>query len=196
MRLAWCVLLLGLVAGPRVPAFPDVQDAVARAYGDAVTAETGRPPSFIVGDFNWDGADDLAVIVRPVVSRLPAINSDVANWVLEDPMKVRLLDFLPRRASLPPPTRVAVQADEPLLAVIHGLGPDGWRSRQISHFYLLHNAGASALRRWSRAGFYAATSKAARKLHTVRGDVIGETRGRTQGFLVYAGGKYAWYAPD
>ena len=189
------MLLLGLAAGSRVPALADVKDVLARAYGDTVTAEIGRQPSFVVGDFNWDGVEDLAVIVKPVPGRLAALNNEMANWVLEDPMKVRVPDFLPRRAGLPPPARSAVQADEPLLAVIHGLGPDGWRSRQIAHFYLLHNAGATALRRLSRAEFYAGTKDAARKVHTVRGDVIGETRGRAQGFLIYAGGKYAWYEP-
>lgn len=190
------VWLFGLAAGDRRPTLTDVKDALARAYGGVVTADTGRPPSFVAGDFNWDGSEDLAVLVTPVDGKLDAINSEVANWVLEDPARVRIPDFLPRRASMPPPTRTAISKGDTLLAVIHGAGPGGWRARQISHFYLLKNAGASQLQRQSRTAFYAGTRKAPKRMQTVRGDVIAETRGNTRGFIVYAGGKYAWYSPE
>jgi hypothetical protein len=196
MRHVLFVLLFGLAAGHAAPTLTDVNVALARAYGGAVTAETGRPPSFIAGDFNWDGSEDLAVIVKPVDGRLDAINSEVANWVLEDPTKVRLPDFLPRAARLPAPTRAVITKDDTLVAVIHGQGPDGWRSREIAHFYLLKRTGTATLRAWSRTDFYAATKNAPRRVRTVRGDVIGETRGNARGFLVYAGGKYGWYGVD
>jgi len=43
--------------------------------------------------------------------------------------------------------------------------------------------------------FYTSTRNAPRRMETVRGDVIAETRGASRGFIVYAGGKYAWYDP-
>jgi hypothetical protein len=190
------VWLFGLAAGDRGPTLTDVRDALARAYGGVVTADTGRPPSFVVGDFNWDGSEDLAVIVTPVDGKLDEINSELANWVVEDPTRLRILDFLSRVASLPAPTRTAIGKGDTLLAVIHGAGPDGWRARQIAHFYLLTNAGASRLQRQSKTAFYASTRNAPTRMQTVRGDVIAETRGNTPGFIVYAGGKYAWYSPE
>jgi len=83
-----------------------------------------------------------------------------------------------------------------LLAVIHGTGSAGWRSPQISHFYLLKSVGVSQLHRLSRTAFYTSTRNAPRRMETVRGDVIAETRGASRGFIVYAGGKYAWYDPE
>jgi hypothetical protein len=189
------VWLLGLAAGTRGPTLIDVRDALKRAYGGVVTADTGRPPSFIAGDFNWDGSEDLAVLVTPVDGKLNEINSELANWVVEDPAKVRILDLLPRRVSMPAPTRITVNKGDTLLAVIHGAGPDGWRARQISHFYLIANAGVTTLQRQSKDAFYAATKKAPKRMQTVRGDVIAETRGNTRGFIVYVNGKYAWYSP-
>ena len=187
--------LFGLAAGPRTPALHDVADALARAYGGAVTVQTGRQPGFVAGDFNWDGSEDLAVVVAPVDGRLDAINSAVANWVLEDPTKVRIPDFLPRRSGPPPSTRTVVRKDDTLLGIIHGQGPDGWRAPQTSHFYLLADRGATNLRFWSKKDFYAAIRDAPRQVRSVRGDVIGETRGGARGFLMYTGGKYAWYDP-
>jgi hypothetical protein len=189
------VWLFGLAAGTRSPTLVEVKDALARAYGGVVTTDTGRPPSFVAGDFNWDGSEDLAVLVTPAEGRLDEINSELANWVVEDPAKVRILEFLPKRVSMPGPTRVTVNKGDTLLAVIHGAGPDGWRARQISHFYLVANAGATQLQRQSKDAFYASTRDAPKRMQTVRGDVIAETRGNTRGFIVYAGGKYAWYSP-
>jgi hypothetical protein len=188
--------LFGLAAGTRGPTLVDVKDALARAYGGVVTADTGRPPSFVTGDFNWDGSEDLAVLVTPVDGRLDEINSELANWIVEDPTRVRILDFLPRRVSMPAPTRITVNAGDTLLAVIHGAGPDGWRARPLSHFYLMANAGVTRLQRQSKSAFSASTKHAPKRMQTVRGDVIAETRGRTPGFIVYAGGKYAWYSPE
>jgi hypothetical protein len=190
------VWLIGLAAGHRGPTPTEVKDAVARAYGGVVTADTGRPPRFVTGDFNWDGSEDLAVLVTPVDGRLDAINSELANWVVEDPTRVRILDFLPRRVSIPAPTRITVNKGDTLLAVIHGAGPDGWRARQISHFYLVADAGVTRLQRQSKSAFYASIRNAPKQMRTVRGDVIAETRGSTRGFIVYAGGKYAWYSPE
>src|ERR1041384_896415 len=100
-----------------------------RGYGGAVTAQTGWAQSVVTGDFNWDGAEDLAVVVVSVEGKLDAINSDLANRLLLDPAKVRIPDFLPRRVGPAPSTRAVVRKDDALLAVIHGDGPEGWRSR-------------------------------------------------------------------
>jgi hypothetical protein len=186
--------MFALVAAPRVPAPNDVADALMRAYGGAVAPQTSRTPAFVTGDFNWDGSEDLAVAVVPVEGKLDAINSDVANWLLVDPAKVRIPDFLPRRVGPAPSTRTVVRKDDTLLAIIQGDGSEGWRSRRASHFQLLADRGAS-LSRWSQNDFYAAIRNSPSRVRSVRGDVIGETRSGVRGFLVYAGGKYAWYDP-
>jgi hypothetical protein len=189
---ALLAFLYGLAA-VRQPALNDVADALTRAYGGAVIAQSGRTPGFVTGDFNWDGSEDLVIVVAP--AKLDAVNSEVANWLLEDPMKVRIPDFLPRRTGPAPSTRTAVRNDDTLLAIIQGEGPAGWRSPQVSHFHLLADRGGANLKRWSKNDFYAAIRSSPSQVRSVRGDVIGETRGGVQGFLVYATGKYAWYDP-
>jgi hypothetical protein len=189
-------VLFALAAAPRVPAPDDVADALNRAYGGVVTAQPGRAPAFVTGDFNWDGSEDLAAVVTPADGKLDAINSDVANWLLVDPTKVRIPDFLPRRTGQAPSTRTVVRKGDALLAIIQGEKSEGWRSRQASHFLLLADRGATNLKRWSRNDFYAAIRHSPSRVTSVRGDVIGETRGGSRGFLLYEGGKYAWYDPS
>jgi len=46
--------------------------------------------NFVVGDFNGDGSEDLAVVVKPNETKLAEVNSEMANWILEDPKKIVL----------------------------------------------------------------------------------------------------------
>jgi len=188
--------LYGLAVGPSVPSPNDVADALNRAYGGAVRAQPGRAPAFVIGDFNWDGSEDLAVAVTPAEGKLDAINSEVANWLLVDPTRVRIPDFLPRRTGPAPSTRTVVRKGDTLLAIVQGEGSDGWRSRDASHFLLLADRGATNLKRWTKNDFYVAIRNSPSRVASVRGDVIGETRSGARGFLVYVGGKYAWYDPS
>jgi hypothetical protein len=73
-----------------MPALAEVDEAVKRVCVNAVTIDTSQSTPFIVGDFNGDGSEDLAVIVRPAPGALPRLNSEYANWISEDPRKVVL----------------------------------------------------------------------------------------------------------
>src|SRR5262249_56719541 len=63
---------------------PEVADTVRRIFGDDVVLVQGSAPGFIVGDFHGDGSEDVAVIARPAAGELKDINSDLANWTIQD----------------------------------------------------------------------------------------------------------------
>lgn len=79
-------------AGPTTPKLSEVQEAVKRVCQDTVTIDTSRSEPFIIGDFNGDGSQDLAVIVKPAKGALAKLNSEYANWIVEDPRRVVLPD--------------------------------------------------------------------------------------------------------
>ncbi|MEN3331602.1 MAG: hypothetical protein V7641_967 [Blastocatellia bacterium] len=173
------------------PTPAEVREAVARIYKDAVRLNTGRAPGFVVGDFNGDQSQDIAVVVEPVKEKLDDLNSDVAAWMIRDPLS----------ASLPAPV-MAVQRDQPqarpvinegdivLLAVIHGYGAQGWRDAEAQQTYLLKNAVGNTLSVQPRRAALAAIKAAP---PPVRGDVIKLTMAGTTGFLYYDSSSYGWY---
>jgi hypothetical protein len=171
------------------PAPSEVSNAIERMYKNAVIVEAGR---FVVGDFNGDGAQDVAVVVKPAEGMLAELNSEVANWILEEPQKVVLPDpskttqQLPHR---PEPTRV--ERSDTLLAVLHGYGPAGWRDPRAMQTYLLKNAVGSNMKSQSLTeGLKTARGKGVPKL---LGDIIKEAIGGESGFLYYTGARYAWF---
>jgi len=175
------------------PGPAEIQDAVTRVYQNAVSVEADRNPSFIVGDFNADGSQDLAVVVKPAEGMLPEINSEVANWILEDPQKVVLPDPNRRVQRLPPnPEPVRVEKGDVLLAVIHGYGPTGWHNPDAKQTYLLKNTVGSNMRSQPIEELLSPT-KGKTKLPRLNGDVIMETLAGKPGFLYWTGAKYAWY---
>ena len=172
------------------PTQDEVRGAVARVYKDVVVVDTNR---FAVGDFNGDGSQDVAVVVTPAAGMLGEINSEVANWILEDPQKIVLPDpkkATQRLAPVPAPTRVA-QSDV-LLVVLHGHGPSGWRNPESRQTYLLKNATGGSIRSQQMTALLKANS-AKTALPKLRGDVISEKLGAEPGFLYYNGSKYVWY---
>jgi hypothetical protein len=172
------------------PTQAEVRSAIARIYKDAVIVDANR---FVVGDFNGDGSEDVAVVVNPAMGTLAEINSEVANWILEDPQKVVLPD--PHKTTqplAPPPKPTHVDQSDTLLAVLHGYGPSGWRDPKSRQTYLLRNAVGSNLKTHPLADLLTASNSKA-KLPKLRGDVISETIGEASGFLYYTGAKYAWY---
>jgi hypothetical protein len=168
----------------------EVREAVARVFEKVATPDTASSPGFVVGDFNGDGSEDLAVAVKPNEGALPEVNSEVANWILEDPKKV----FVPGRDTAPraPGKPVQAESDDTLLAIVHGIGPTGWRNREARQTFLLKNAVGTGMMTQPAKTLQAVNEK--QKLPPFRGDTIRMTIERKSGVLFWTGAKYAWYS--
>jgi hypothetical protein len=170
------------------PSTAEVRQAMQRIFGD-VLSFTAEPGSFIVGDLNGDGSEDLAVIARPVPNKLDEINSEVANWIIQDT----------RQAIIPSPKQTVVKLDKPdlpkvfagetVLAIIHGYGAKGWRNPNARQAFLVKNA----------AGKFEGTAPSISE-RTIRAmglpvetDVIKVVRENKKGFVFWTGGFYAWH---
>jgi hypothetical protein len=179
--------------GPSAPTLAEVQEAVARVYLDAVMIDTSRGESFIVGDFNGDGSEDIAVVVRPAKGALPKLNSEYANWIVEDPQKVVTPD--PNKSAQPSPgvpKPVRVQQGDLLLLILHGYRQAGWRDALARQTFLLRNAVGENIRAQSlNEASKAASGKGAQPRPP--GDVIRERLKGQDGFLYWASAKYAWH---
>lgn len=84
----------------------DVVEAVRRVYRSVVNVDTTRTS---LGDFNGDGAEDLAVVVKPGPGMVAQINDELAMWELEDPHLV-VAPSLNKRAPISAQKQVAVYA--------------------------------------------------------------------------------------
>jgi len=175
------------------PGPAEVQQAIARVYQNAVVVDNRRDPDFWVGDFNGDGSQDLAVIVKPAEGMLAKINSDIANWIVEDPQQVfvpdphKAITVMPRKA---PPVRVGL--GDVLLAVIHGYGPEGWRNAQAMQTFLLKDAVGSKLEvRPKKQMLLAGRGK--ERFPVIRGDVIEGMFAQAPGFIYWGNGNYILY---
>jgi hypothetical protein len=124
-------------SSPSPPAKPAEIEAVAkRIFGDAaVVAPTAQ---FITGDFNGDGYEDLAFSLSASKEIVQENATGLANWIAEDPAHIQLPALGKSVQPLPPaPPPVHLHAGEALTAVIHGLGPRGWRDPQARQAFLL-----------------------------------------------------------
>jgi hypothetical protein len=157
-------------------------------YKNAVLIDSSR---YCIGDFNGDGIQDIAVVVRPADGSLDELNSEVANWILEDPQKIVLPDLTKTTQVLGHSEPTRVQQSDTLLAVLHGFGPAGWRDPQARQTYLLRNVGGANMRTQQLAD--ALKTVRGRSLMRLRGDVINESIAGETGFLYYTGAKYAWF---
>jgi len=165
------------------PEVNSVQAAVKRVFKDSVEVDTSRKPTFIVGDFNGDNSQDIAVVLKPVPEKLADLNSEFPNWILREPVAAN--------TSRVPRLRVA--ADDVLLALIHGFGDKGWRDAQATQTFLLKNAvGAGMAVRQPKEVAEAGEGKKRPQLH---GDVIDEVLRSSSGYLYYSGATYSWYDP-
>lgn len=178
---------------PPPPNPDEIKEAVGRVFEKAATPDTaGSPESFAVGDFNGDGSEDLAIIVKPSEGSLSDINSEVANWTLEEPASIAVPVPGPglRRPTVP---NKPVQAEKgkALLAIIHGVGPRGWRNSEAKQSYLLKNGAGTKMTVQTVTELRAAKDK--RKLPPFRGDAIQETIGGKRGLLFWTGTRYAWF---
>jgi hypothetical protein len=184
---------------PPPPPASEARAAVTRIYKGAVTLDEGAGSS-IVGDFNGDGSEDLALRVRAVPGRVDELNADLANWIVSDPQKVRRPDprkFDPHQGVQkldPLPERPRITASDSLLVVIHGYKEKGWRNPEASQTYLLRDAAGTDLRAQTRADAKFTTK--GQNPPRLFGDVIRQTLHGRQGFLYWNGATYGWFNPE
>ena len=178
---------------PAPPKASEVQAALARTYKGAVAFDEHGP--VVVGDFNGDGSEDLAVVVRASKDKLADLNDELSNWIVADPLKVQPPDpreFDPHQGVQklsPAPARPRVEAGDALVVVIHGFKESGWRNPEAMQTYLLKNVAGADLKTEPRAAAQADAQKRLRLL----GDVIRERLGDESGFLYWTGASYGWF---
>jgi hypothetical protein len=166
------------------PQTNEVQEAVKRVFKEAVLIDTGQKPAFIVGDFNGDLSQDIAVLLKPSSDKLSELNEEFPNWILRD-----LAGTSNQNAS----PRLRVAANDKLLAIIHGYDAKGWRDNQATQTYLLKNAARSDMELYSAREFMAAYHGS--KVPQLRGDVVGQEIGGKLKCIYYSGATYSWYDP-
>src|SRR5689334_14226928 len=96
------------------PKQSEVQEAIKRVFKDAAVIDTNYNPSFLTGDFNGDGSQDIAVVVKPV--KLDEMNQELSPWLVRQP-----------RTNKVDRARAPITKNDTLLAVIHGYGANHWR---------------------------------------------------------------------
>lgn len=172
------------------PSEAEVKAAFYRIFGDDLIAQTdGGHILFIVGDFNGDESEDLAIIARPATGKLDRINSDFANWIIQDADKAFIPNASKAVVKPPKPETPTIANREEVLAIIHGFGPKGWHDPDARQAYLVKHAAAPFL------GIAPSLNqKAIRAMHLPHEtDVIKQVRNNTKGFLFWTGSLYAWH---
>jgi hypothetical protein len=168
------------LTAPAAAKTSEVQEAIKRVFKDAAVLDTNYNPNFLAGDFNGDGSQDIAVILKPV--KLDLMNQELPPWLVREP-----------RAKRDPRLLLKIQKDETLLAVIHGYGTNDWRDPDATQTFVLKNVVGNDLKVHSLKDFVTANS--GRKLPRPQGDLIGETVQGNPGYLYYAAATYSWYDP-
>src|SRR3989440_1729796 len=160
------------------PKTEEVNDAIVRVFNKAATVDSNYTASVLVGDFNGDGSQDIAVAMKPNPDGLAEINSEFANWVLED---------VKQAEQAAKPTPVKAERTETLIAIIHGVGAKGWRNPEARQTFLLRNAsGTSPVVEFAEKPSASNTSRNP----TPRGDVIRETINGRRGLIYWNGARY------
>ena len=174
----------------------EVQAAIARTYKEAVTINTRHPNPFVTGDFNGDNSEDIAVIVNPANGMLEELNSEYANWTLDDALQVSLFAEHKQPGQAPVKTaKVLIRGSDTLMAVIHGHQASGWRDPKAMQTYLVKNAVGDQMQRQSRRSMLDATTPKGQLL-PITGDVIHEMRSGKSGYIYWTGAKYAWHVAE
>jgi len=158
----------------------EVQAAVKRIFKDAAVLDTSYNPSFLAGDFNGDGSQDIAVVIKPV--KLDEMNQELPPWLVRQP-----------RAGKSDRKQLRIDKDESLLAVIHGYGANHWRDPEATQTFVLKDVVGNDLKVHSPKDFV--TENSGRKLPRPQGDLISETVRGDAGYLYYAQATYSWYDP-
>ena len=168
------------LTAPAAAKTSEVQEAVRRVFKDAAVVDTNYNPNFLAGDFNGDGSQDIAVIIKPV--KLDLMNQELPPWLVREP-----------RAKRDPRLALKIAKDETLLAVIHGYGTNDWRDPEATQTFVLKNVVGNDLKVHTSKEFV--TANTGRKLPRPQGDLIGETVQGNPGYLYYASATYSWYDP-
>ena len=158
----------------------EVQDKIKQVFKGAAVLNPNYNPNFLMGDFNGDASQDLAVIIKPV--KLEEMNQELTPWLIRAP-----------RTNKVERTRLKIEKDEPLLAVIHGYGANDWRDPEATQTFVLKDVVGNDLKVQTPKEFVA--QNAGRKMPRAQGDLIGEILQGTQGYLYYAVSTYSWYDP-
>ena len=168
--------------GPAEPAkATDVEAAVQRVFKGAVIVDPDYKSSVLVGDFNGDTSQDLAVIVKPAPDKIAAMNEHPV-WLLRDP-----------RVAYDPRAPLHVDKDDVLLAVIHGYGANGWRDPEATQTFVLKNVIGTDMRVQDGKEFV--KNNSGKRIPHPNGDLIGETLKGSAGYLYYSVASYSWYDP-
>jgi hypothetical protein len=59
------------------PTETELREAIKRNYEDIVTIDHSRLVPFVIGDFNGDGSEDIAIVVKPAHGKLTELNSEI-----------------------------------------------------------------------------------------------------------------------
>jgi hypothetical protein len=162
-----------------------VRQLVAKTFGGSVTL-AGDSPQYVSGDFNGDGSEDIAVLVRPAAGKLEAVNGPDANWIIRDPHNVFLPGPKQRVITLeahPKPEKV--EANDVLVAMIHGVGSEGWRGPLTQQIFLLRNVAE---------GSPVTEHPAQLPWQPQRSAVVREIADHTSGYIYWVGTMYAWHS--
>ena len=189
--------------GLPAPKLEQVQEAVNRVFKDAVVIDVSRKPCFLVGDYNGDESQDLAVVLKPAEGRLAELNQEFPNWIAREPLEEVLLPksrVLTHRGAVkhaPDPAAgqtIRFEQRDVLLAIIHGHGPKGWHDLEATQTHLMRDVVGANMR---ILPFKEAVKvyKGANPFPTIYGDLIAETLIGQSGFLHFAGSIYGWYDP-
>jgi len=173
------------------PTPAEVHATITRIFKGAVRITPEAAPVFVVGDFNGDQSQDIAIVVEPVKEALDELNSDVAAWRIRVPLAADSPPMMAVKSEETPARPTITTSDAALLAVIHGYGPEGWRDPQARQTILLKNTVSNGLKAQTRRAALAAIKNAP----PLPGDVIAMTINGAAGFLYYNNSSYAWYDP-
>jgi hypothetical protein len=177
---------------PAKPAPAEISAVVQRIYKDAAIVDDSREVNFTVGDFNGDDSQDIAIMIKPVKSKLSDLNSEYVSWTLEDPRALPPPDAQHNSdAPIAKPAPVKIKQQDSLLTIVHGYQQTGWRNPAATQTYLLRNSiGADLQMETGREALRRIDPK--EKVRPLSGDVIREKLSGESGFLYWTGSKYAW----
>ncbi|HKD78991.1 MAG TPA: hypothetical protein VKH81_04815 [Candidatus Angelobacter sp.] len=174
------------------PTRAEIEAAFHRVFGNDLIANASNRQSYIVGDFNGDESEDLAIIVRPAPGKLADVNSELSNWTIQDADHAFIAAPGKTMVVAPHQERPHIESGEEVLAIIHGYGPQGWRNPEARQAYLVKHAAATLL------GTAPSLSQKAIRVMKLpyETDIIKQVRNNRKGFLFWTGGVYAWHPSE